>query len=161
MFEQFQGVPPAHAAVVHAILMHRLQAGVAKHSCHLCDAAENLRRDDAFVVTRLVTHDADKSCAEPLHAGNAPIDFRQGDVKRIRNLFGPIGNGRPKTIDADARLTETVRGNVECLVGNIVKVGFGKSRHFHGAKLQAVPSEFLRRLDLGIEADACFIADAG
>ena len=67
-----------------------------------------------------------------------------------------------QAMPSDAKLLRTYNTIREIsLVGNVVKIGFGKARRFHAACFDVFPAEFLRRRDLRLDGVARFVADAG
>ena len=56
---------------------------------------------------------------------------------------------------------EFLRGEIECLVRNVVEIRLGKPGNLHAARLEVLPAQFLRRRDLRVDGVARFVANAG
>ncbi len=158
-FEEFQAVLPAHAAVVHAVFMHGLKVRVGKHFRDFANTMKYFVGSFFVCIGRLETHDANVFGAEPLHARDAAFDFANGDVERVRDFLGPVGDGGAKGVNAETAFFQLGFNDVERFVGDIVEVAFGKAVDFDDAHLNIFPAELLGGVGLGVEFGACFISD--
>ena len=158
--EQIQREWPAHTTVIHAILMHGLNAGIEESVGHFADALKNLGWSPALLVGRFEAHDANVLCAEPLHPRDTPLHFGHGEVKRVLDFFRPVHDGGSEAIDLDSSFVELLSREVECFVGNVVEIGFGKARHFHTAHFDMPPTEFLGCGNLSVNCVSGFVADS-
>src|SRR5207248_2475201 len=75
--EEFEGKGPAHTAVVHAVFVDGLNAGVEEHFGDFAQAAEAFLFHLIFAVAHGKAHDANKFCAELLHARNGAFGFSE------------------------------------------------------------------------------------
>src|ERR1041385_6991251 len=114
---------PAHASVIHAVLMHGLQAFIQKHVCDILYTPENLRRSLVVILARLEAHHPYVFCADTFHARNGAADFRERDFKRVIDLLGPIHNSGTEAIDANIGSFERFNRSIKCRVMNVMKVG--------------------------------------
>ena len=158
--QQLQRVLPAHAAIVHAVLVDGLQAGIKKHVCHVLHAAEDFRGYLILLIARLETHHPDVLRAEPLHPGYGPLHLGERDLERVADFLGPVHDGRTEAINAHPRFIQLSDGQVERLLGNVVKVRLRETRHLHSARLQIFPPELGRRRDLAVNRVRPFVANA-
>ena len=152
-------MPPAHAAVIHAVLVDRGYPGIEKHLRHLAHALEDGGGDLLIGIVGLEAHDANVPRAQALHSRQTAPDFAQRQVEWVGDLSGPVHDRRTKTIHGDTGLLESGDCEVEGLVGNVVEVGLRETWHFDSAHLQMFPAQFLRSLNLGVERIARLVAD--
>ena len=80
--------------------------------------------------------------------------------KGSSTCLGPVHDGGAEAINADAGGLQLADGEVEGLVRDVVEVGLGKAGHFHAARFEVFPAEFLRGQDLAVDAVGGFVADA-
>ena len=151
---------PAHAAVVHAVLVDGLEAGVQEAVGHFLHAAEDLGGNLVFVIARLEAHDADVFGAEALHAGDGAFDLGERDVEGVADLLGPVHDGGAEAIDADAGGLQLADGEVEGGVRDVVEIGLGEAGDFDAPGFEVFPAQFLRGQDLAVNAVGGFVADA-
>ena len=70
------------------------------------------------------------------------------------NLLRPVHDGGAEAIDANAGRLQFFDGDVESPVRDVVEIGLGEARDFDAARFEMSPAEFLRGLDLAV--DACW-----
>src|SRR2546423_599596 len=131
---------PTHAAVIHAILMHRLNAGVEEHAGRFPNALKHLGGNSVFVIGWLEAHDADEFRAQPLHSGNGSPHLTHSDFPRRLDGLGPVHNGGTETIDTDARGFEFLNAEVKGFIWNLMEIGLGEAGHFNPAHLKMLPA---------------------
>ena len=82
-------------------------------------------------------------------------------VSAVRQLFAALrSNGRAEATDLDAGGSDLLHELLEGRIRNVVQVPFGKTGHFHIARLQVRPAQLLQRPDLRVNRVAGLIADA-
>ena len=104
---------PAHAAVVHAVLVNRLNARIKKHVRHILHTTEHFRWRGELIVARLEAHDANELRAQAIHARDAAFHFAERDVERITDLLRPIHHRRAEAINLHAGLLQLLHRLVE------------------------------------------------
>jgi hypothetical protein len=142
---------PAHAAVIHTVLVHRGQPGVHEHVRNFPDAAEDFIRDFEILISRLEAHDADEFRPEPLHARDGALNLVERDGPGCFERLRPIHDRRAEAVDAQARIGQLAGREIKCLVGKIVKVGFRGARYFHRAHFNLFPAQVPGSCDLRVE----------
>ena len=91
--EQLDAVLPAHAAVVHAVFVNRLQSLVEEARGDFAESLEDELGRFIRVVGRLEAHDANVLGAESLHARDGAVDLGDGHVPWCVDRLGPVANG--------------------------------------------------------------------
>ena len=76
-------MPPAHAAVVHAVFMHGRDAGIEEASRDFPHPVEAFLLHLIFAVTLLVAHHPDKLGPQSLHPGDGPLHLGEGEVEGV------------------------------------------------------------------------------
>jgi len=160
IFEQLQRVLPAHAAVVHAVLMHGRDAGIKEAPGHFAHALKDHGGNLIFGIAGLEAHDANKLRARLLNARDAARDFIERDLERRVHGLRPVHDGGAEAANTNACVSQIAQSRVEGLVRDVVEIRLGKSGHFHPAHLQMLPAQFLRGTNLRGYAIACLVADA-
>ena len=143
VLQHFQRMGGAHAAVIHAVLVDRCEAGVREHLHDLAHPLEDDGRRDRVRVLRLETHDANKFCAQPLHAWDGAAHFGNRDLEGGLDGFRPVHDRGAKAINVQAVLLKLGTGEIESGIGDIMEVGFRKARHFHAPHFDVFPAQFL------------------
>ena len=159
VLDHFKSPGPAEAAEVHAVLMHRLDAGFLEHVDQNAKTAEAFLGHlvlDVPVLEPGKGHDADELGPEALHAGDGALGFFQGGVEGLIHLLGPVGHAGAEAVDLDAGILELAIDDVELLVGDVVDVGA-----IDGSALDAIPAEGLGRSDLTIDTFGGFVGESG
>jgi hypothetical protein len=86
-------VLPAHAAVVHAIFMHRLQPLIKESLRHFSHPFKNLWWRGASIIIWLKGHNPNKLGAQPFHARHGALHLGQCSLKGCLNGLLPVANG--------------------------------------------------------------------
>ena len=160
LLQQFQRVLPAHAAVVHAVLMDGLEAGMEKHLRDLAHAGENLGGNGCFVIARLEAHHPHVFCAEPFHARDAAAHLGQRYLEGRLHRLGPVHDRGAKAVHAQIGGLQFLHGDLESGVGQVMEVGLGIAGHFHATQLDPFPAELLMGFDLSVNGTCRLVANA-
>ena len=151
---------PAHAPVIHAILVDRLQAGIEEHVGHVFNAAKHRHRGFVFVIAWLEAHDANVFGAQAFHSRDGALDFGQGDFEGIADFLGPVHDRRAEAINIDPGRLEFSARHLKSFLGNVVEISLGKAWHLDAARLQMLPAQLAGGRYLAVDRVGCFIADA-
>jgi hypothetical protein len=161
LVEEFERVSRAHAAMVHAVFVNGLKAGVEEDARDLLNPLYDLGRDPILVVVRFEAHDADVACVEALHARDGAMNFGEGDVERVADGFRPVHDGGSEAVDFDPGVIELFDDALEGGIRDVMEIGLGITWNEDIPGFDVLPAEFLGGLDLGVDRVACFVANAG
>ena len=151
---------PAHAAVVHAVFVNRLQALIEEALGDFAQSLEDELGRFVGIIGRLETHDADELGAESLHARDGAVDLGDGHVPRRVDGLGPVANGRAEGVNADAGFLELGGDDVERRVRDVVDTAFLEAVHLDEAGFDPFPAEFLCGADLAIYRGRSLVCDS-
>ncbi len=139
-FKDFECVGGAHAAVVHAVFVDWLEAGVEEHAGDFADAFEHDGRCGGLRFAGFEAHDADEFGAQFLHAGDGTADFVERDIERGFDGFRPVHDGGAEAVDLDAVFLKCGGSFFKSGFGDFVKVRFVETRDEDAAHLDMFPA---------------------
>ena len=159
-FQQPQRMPPTHPAIIHAILVQRLDTGLQKTLSHLTHPTKTFLLHQVGTLPNLVAHHADVSRTQSLHAGNRTLHLRQSDIERILHVLGPVPNGRSKAVHRNPRRLQGLLDLIKGRVRQVVEIGLREARQRDIAGLDVLPAQLAGRGQLGLQEVSGFVADA-
>ena len=115
----------------------------------------------AFASVRVGETLLDFSTREPVPRLHYAFKVDESEFEGVVELFGPIHDGGAETVDRQPGAFEIAHGEVKSGIGDIVKIGFGITRHFDATHFDIAPVQLATGLDLAGEGVGGFIADTG